>query len=274
MQKIVFNNNYAQHAFTGLVNAGLTDRNYGSYHAKYILSNFQFVNSEFLDWVKRVNAWLLDKDNARVLFDPEWRFTYTDEDGNEQERAITKNELYGFGFLFDATRASHMLEDDWISAHYQLWIDVGLLADKDDLAALQTILSRVRWLNIYTIKPRNNIDGSYTYEVTTPIPLNKTWKAEDDNPDDNQMYIFRWFNAYDGYGNYTQTRTSSKESTPFVAFRDLSNEDEEVYIKQMAWCAWTVGTEGSEADIEVDFLDEVDYFDSLSIRMMPPYVIA
>jgi len=271
MKKIVFNNNYAQQTFQMMTDYELKNISYGSYHAKYMLSNYMFVNSEWLDFVKGVNEWLKDQDNAKCLFDSTYRYKNDPDDEEETEKSITKNELYGFGFLFDPSRLSNFDSDDNIAKYFQFWIDRGLVTD---IADHRSMLSRVKWLDINSLGPKSKVDGSILYENTTPRKLNKTWKASDDNPDDNQMYLFRWFNSYSGYGNYSQLRLGPKEHTPFVAFRDLSNEDEEVYVKQLAWSAWTVGTDGSEADIEVDFLDEVDYFDSIAIRMMPPYVLA
>ena len=271
MKKIVFNNNYAQQTFQIMTDYELKHASYGSYHVKYMLSNYMFVNSEWLDFVKSANEWLKNPDNAACLFDPDYTYKNDPDDAEEEEKTITKNELYGFGFIFSPTRLTEWDTEANIALYFQFWIDRGLIADA---AAHRAMLSKMRWLDINALNPAWKVDGSILYQNTSPRKLNKTWKAEEDNPNDNQMYIFRWLNSYSGYSNFSQLRLGGREYTPLVAFRDLADTENETYIKQMAWSAWTVGTAGSEADIEVDFLDEVDYFDSIAIRMMPPYVLA
>ena len=228
----------------------------------YSQQAFTLANQRYIDFVKSVNEWL-KSDKAAWLFDT----TITKADG---KTLYTREERYGLCRMLNADYTSSI--NDNYTKYYQAYEDQGLIESKD---WLQELMGQQRIYPVDSVAPVIQPDGSSIFDIINTHQIEPSqWTAKDCNPDDGQVFLFKWYNMYTAYTNYAKLRLNSKHLTPFVAYRDIENTDKEVYIPQLAWTAFTVGLEDSGCDIIFDHLDVIDYIDSLSIRVSPPFVLA
>ena len=262
MKKIVMNKHMANALGKTYIRGIVQSSTHNSELPYYSQQAFMLANQEYIDFVKKVNEWLATG-KAAWLFDT----TVTKADG---ETLYTREERYGLCRMLNRDYTSS-INDDY-TKYYQAYEDQGLVESKD---WLQAMMDKQRIYPVTSATPVVQPDGSSVFNITDTKQLGPSqWTAEDCNPDDGQMFLFKWYNMYAGYTNYAKLRLNSKHYTPFVAYRDIENTDEEKYIPQLAWIAFTVGLEDSGCDIIFDHLDVIDYIDNLSIRVTPPFVLA
>ncbi len=148
-------------------------------------------------------------------------------------------------------------------------LNLGLITQEEyDATALNnTATEQYKWEKFsMDYEPINDY---YILKHDSPLKLENRWITEVNNPSSEQLYImvelpstqtFNNFN-YDNYSTYTRTSATKY-------YRADNNQ----YIYQFGYLAYTLGDLSSNSDIQFDHVDKMDYLDSLEVAIKLPRV--
>lgn len=259
--KIVLNKNLAVNLSQWYMKSMVYGTRTGGNIDAYVQRQFIFCTQEYIDFVKRVNAWLKTS-NADWLADT----TATKADGTT---LYTGKERQGLALLLNP-HYYDSIEDNWL-AYIKVYEEQGLISSIEELKG---IMGKIRIYPVETINPAEQPDGSYLFNYTTALKIIPSAFIESEcNPNSEQMYLYKNFSFYNSYTNYAFLAKTYNRYGAFAVFKDLSVTDRDRYYPQLAWNAWTVGLPNSGVDLEFDHVDKIEYIDGLKLRVTPPFVL-
>lgn len=112
------------------------------------------------------------------------------------------------------------------------------------------------------------INDYYIIKHSSPLKLQNRWLSEVNNPLSEQLYIMVDLPSTTSNNNWNFSKYVGVRTNASKFYR----ADTSQYIYQFSYMAYTLGDLSSDADIQFDHVDKIDYLDSLEIAIKLPRV--
>lgn len=112
----------------------------------------------------------------------------------------------------------------------------------------------------------------YTMLHNTPLNLEKRWTNTENNPRNDELYIMTVLPASRPFNesSYSAYDRAGVETSCVKYYR----EDTGKFIYQLGYMAHTLTDRSGDGDIQFDYIDKIDYLDSLEISIKLPKEIS
>jgi len=113
----------------------------------------------------------------------------------------------------------------------------------------------------------------YTLNHISPLSLEQRWDNSTNNVNSEQLYIMTSLPSFSGFNNYPDNVYITRGGIEQTAVK-YYREDIGSYIYQMSYMAHTLTDRSGDGDIQFDYIDKIDYIDSLEMSFKLPKSIS
>jgi hypothetical protein len=230
-----FNNSY----WRNLVGTnGVDKRNYVQPTLFYV------VTQSYIDLIDKINTLLYNKQIPLTV------------DGEDQASHRFLNLMGAFN-LVERRKAFLFL------------LTEGLITQEEyDATALNNVATEQYKWESFSMN-YEEINDYYIIKHKTPLKLETRWETERNNVNGEQLYLMIDIPSTTNNNNWNYDNYDIGTRTNAVRFYRADNDQ---YIYQYSYMAYTLGDLSTNADIQFDHVDKIDYLDSIEVAIKLPRV--
>ena len=148
-------------------------------------------------------------------------------------------------------------------------LSLGLITQEeyDNTATSSVSVDQLNWES-FTME-YEEINDYYLFKHSTPMRLETRWLSDVNNPLGEQLYIMVDTPSTQNLNNMQVGTYGGGGRTNATKFFRADNND---YVYQYSYMAYTFGDLSSNSDIEFDHVDRMDYLDSIEVAIKLPRV--